>query len=98
MSLARTGSRLGADVLRFRFDGREYRAQAGDTVASALLAAGVRLMGRSVKYRRARGVFTAGIEEPNALFTVGDAPRGTPNVPGSLLLARAGLNVRSQNR
>jgi len=98
VSLTREGSRLGADALRFRFDGREYAAQAGDTVASALLAAGVRLMGRSVKYRRARGVFTAGVEEPNALFTVGDAPHVIPNVPGSQLVARTGLHVRSQNR
>ena len=85
-------------MLRFSFDGREYHAQSGDTAASALLAAGVRLMGRSVKYRRARGVFTAGVEEPNALFTVGDAQRVIPNIAGSQLVVRAGLNVRSQNR
>jgi len=98
MSRRRTGGRLGEAVLRFSFDGREYHAQSGDTAASALLAAGVRLMGRSVKYRRARGVFTAGVEEPNALFTVGDAQRVIPNIAGSQLVVRAGLNVRSQNR
>ena len=60
--------------LTFTFDGRRFEAQQGDTAASALLANGVRLMGRSVKARRLRGVLTAGPEEPNALLTVGDGP------------------------
>ena len=53
---------------------RQYAGQRGDCAASALLAHGVRLMGRSVKYRRVRGVLSAGPEEPNALLTVGTAP------------------------
>ena len=51
----------------FTFDGRRYQGVAGDTVASALLANGVHLMGRSFKYHRPRGPVSAGSEEPNAL-------------------------------
>ncbi len=57
--------------LSFSFDGKSYRGFAGDTVASALLANEVKLMGRSFKYHRPRGALTAGSEEPNALITVG---------------------------
>ncbi|MFM7626787.1 MAG: 2Fe-2S iron-sulfur cluster-binding protein, partial [Gammaproteobacteria bacterium] len=53
--------------LRFSFDGRSHDGYAGDTLAAALLADGVRLVGRSFKYHRPRGVLTAGPEEPNAL-------------------------------
>ena len=49
-----------ARSLRFTFDGHEYHGHPGDTLASALLANGVRLMGRSFKYHRPRGVFSAG--------------------------------------
>ena len=94
----RRGTRLGAETLSFTFDGRRYRAQAGDTAASALLAHGVRLMGRSVKYRRVRGVLSAGPEEPNALLTVGTPPDVIPNVAAPQLLLRDGLVLRSQNR
>lgn len=94
----RTGTRLGHGALSFTFDGRHYTAQTGDSAASALLAHGVRLMGRSVKYRRPRGPLCAGPEEPNALFSVGTAPEVTPNVAASQLLVRHGLVLRSQNR
>ena len=70
---ARQGARLAHESIAFTFDGRTIAARRGDTAASALLAVGVRMMGRSVKYRRARGVLTAGFEEPNALFAVGGA-------------------------
>jgi len=53
--------------LSFRFEGRSYRGFAGDTLASALLANGVRILGRSFKYHRPRGLLAAGTEEPNAL-------------------------------
>ena len=53
--------------LSFSFDGKRYHGHAGDTLASALLANGVRLMGRSFKFHRPRGVLTSGSEEPNAL-------------------------------
>ncbi|HUE49105.1 MAG TPA: 2Fe-2S iron-sulfur cluster-binding protein, partial [Steroidobacteraceae bacterium] len=57
-------------VLHFSFDGRAYTGVAGDTLASALLANGVHLMGRSFKYHRPRGVLASGAEEPNALVAV----------------------------
>jgi heterotetrameric sarcosine oxidase alpha subunit len=94
----RRGSRLSTARLEFSFDGRRYGAQVGDTAASALLAQGVRLMGRSVKYRRLRGVVAAGPEEPNALFTVGARPVVIPNIPAPQLRLREGLELRSQNR
>jgi len=94
----RRGTRLATERLGFSFDGRRYQAQLGDTAASALLANGVRLMGRSVKYRRVRGLLSAGPEEPNALFTVGARPAVIPNVSAPQLLLRAGLELRSQNR
>ena len=67
------GSIAGAG-LRFTFDGRALRGLAGDTLASALLANGVHLVGRSFKYHRPRGILTAGAEEPNALVQL---ERGT---------------------
>jgi heterotetrameric sarcosine oxidase alpha subunit len=94
----RRGTRLGDGTLKFRFDGREYPGRVGDTAASALLANGVRAMGRSVKYRRLRGVLAAGPEEPNALLTVGERPAVIPNVCASQLELTDGLVLRSQNR
>src|ERR1700678_3247185 len=94
----RCGSRLSEQIIRFSFDGRQLSAQQGDTLASALLANGYRLMGRSFKYRRRRGVLTAGVEEPNALVTVGSGPFQVPNVPSPQLRLTAGLVVTSQNR
>jgi sarcosine oxidase subunit alpha len=61
-------------TLRFRFDGREYEGHPGDTLASALLANGVRLVARSWKFHRPRGIFAAGMEEPSALVQAGDEP------------------------
>jgi sarcosine oxidase subunit alpha len=61
-------------TLRFRFDGRDYEGHSGDTLASALLANGVRLVARSFKFHRPRGVFSAGMEEPSALVQLGDEP------------------------
>jgi sarcosine oxidase subunit alpha len=59
----------------FTFDGRRYSGHPGDTLASALLAAGVRLVGRSFKYHRPRGILTAGSEEPNALVELRSGAR-----------------------
>ena len=65
------GSRINRDRgIRFTFDGKPYSGHPGDTLASALLANGVTLFGRSFKYHRPRGVLTAGVDEPNALVTV----------------------------
>ena len=94
----RVGLRLESEQVRFWFDGREYTGQRGDSAASALLAHGIRLLGRSVKYRRPRGMLALGPEEPNALFTVGTAPAVVPNVPAPQLPISDGLVLRSQNR
>jgi sarcosine oxidase subunit alpha len=63
-----------ARTARFTFDGKSFGGLQGDTLASALLANGVHLVGRSFKYHRPRGILSAGAEEPNAL--VGRARRG----------------------
>lgn len=83
----------------FRFDGRALQGLEGDTLASALIANGIHLVGRSFKYHRPRGIFGAGSEEPNALVTVErDAARSTPNVRATVQELYDGLNARSQNR
>jgi len=86
-------------TLGFTFDGRAYRGRPGDTLASALLANGVRLMGRSFKYHRPRGLLAAGSEEPNALIEVdrGNGAR-TPNLRATQIEVYDGLVARSQNR
>ena len=85
--------------LQFSFDGRDYKGFAGDTLASALLANGVHLMGRSFKYHRPRGVLGAGSEEPNALVTVvRDEARKTPNLRATQVELYDGLVAHSQNR
>jgi sarcosine oxidase subunit alpha len=85
--------------VRFTFDARSYTGFAGDTLASALLANGVRLFGRSFKYHRPRGVLGAGSEEPNALVTVvRDAARCTPNLRATQVEIYDGLVAKSQNR
>ena len=77
-----------------RFDGRTYRGFAGDTLASALLANGVHLVGRSFKYHRPRGILAAGAEEPNALVTVRrDAARCTPNLRATQVELYEGLEA-----
>ena len=94
----RRGARISEEGFQFSFDGRQLSAQHGDTLASALLANGVRLVGRSFKYRRRRGLLTAGVEEPNALVTVGSVPFQVPNVPSPQLRLTAGMVITSQNR
>lgn len=100
-----TGFRLPAggsidrsQVLRFTFDGRPYEGFAGDTLASALLANGVMLFGRSFKYHRPRGVLTAGPEEPCALVTLRAGQRREPNLPATMVELYDGLVAESQNR
>ena len=87
-----------ARPVRFTFDGRDYEGYHGDTLASALLANGVRLMGRSFKYHRPRGVMTAGSEEPNALVEVLEGAQHTPNIRATMQEVFPGLAARSQNR
>lgn len=96
--LPRGGSRIDRSRgIRFSFDGAAVGAFAGDTVASALLAAGRTLVARSFKYHRPRGVFTAGSEEPNALVTLGAGGNTEPNAKATIIEATDGLVVRSQN-
>jgi len=82
----------------FTFDGKTVRGFKGDTVASALLGRDIRLMGRSFKYHRPRGVLTAGSEEPNALIQVGKGHAMVPNVRATVQEVHEGLMVTSQNR
>jgi sarcosine oxidase subunit alpha len=85
--------------LTFTFDGKAYRGFAGDSLASALLANGVHLVGRSFKYHRPRGILAAGPEEPNGLVTVvRDAARQTPNLRATQVELYEGLQAISQNR
>ena len=84
--------------LSFTFDGRGYLGFAGDTLASALVANDVGLVGRSFKYHRPRGIFTAGPEEPNALVELRDGPRREPNTRATVIELFDGLVAASQNR
>ncbi len=84
--------------LNFTFDGVAMRARPGDTLAAALLRNGVRVVGRSFKYHRPRGVMSAGVEEPNALVTVGTGGRTEPNTRATDVFVYEGLVARSQNR
>jgi sarcosine oxidase subunit alpha len=92
------GLLTGTGPVSFRFDGRRYRGLAGDTLASALLAAGVRVFGRSFKYHRPRGVLTCGAEEPCALVDVIADDGREPNRPATTLALHEGLTAESQNR
>jgi heterotetrameric sarcosine oxidase alpha subunit len=84
--------------LAFRFDGKGYFGFAGDTLASALLANGVRLIGRSFKYHRPRGLLTAGSEEPNGLVELRIGARREPNTRATVVELYDGLEASSQNR
>jgi heterotetrameric sarcosine oxidase alpha subunit len=83
--------------LSFRFDGKDYSGHAGDTLASALLANEVMLVGRSFKYHRPRGIFSAGPEEPNALVTLRAGARAEPNTKATTVELFDGLEASSQN-
>jgi sarcosine oxidase subunit alpha len=97
--IAGKGRLTPAKTARFTYDGRILTGLEGDTVASALLANGIHLAGRSFKYHRPRGILTAGPEEPNALMDVSrDPSRKTPNVRATMQDLYDGLTVSSQNR
>ncbi|WP_424943885.1 sarcosine oxidase subunit alpha family protein [Aliiroseovarius crassostreae] len=87
-----------AAPLNFTFDGKSYQGFEGDTLASALLANGVRLMGRSFKYHRPRGPLTAGSEEPNALVELRSGGRQEPNTRATVAEIYDGFEANSQNR
>ena len=84
--------------LTFRFDGKAYIGCAGDTLASALMANGVKVVGRSFKYHRPRGILTAGSEEPNAMVEVLEDRQQTPNTRATMVELFDGLSAQSQNR
>jgi len=88
-----------AKTINFTFDGKAYQGLEGDTLASALLANGVHLTGRSFKYHRPRGIISAGPEEPNALVGIArDVARSQPNVRATVQELYDGLTATSQNR
>lgn len=84
--------------LSFSFDGKKMLGFAGDSLASALLANGRLLAGRSFKYHRPRGILTAGAAEPNALVTIGRGGRTEPNTRATMQELYQGLEAKSQNR
>ena len=91
-----TGGRIDRSrPIRFRFDGRKYEGYAGDTLASALLANGVSIVGRSFKLRRPRGIVGSGAEEPNAIMQVGKGAHAQPNLRATQVELYDGLVART---
>ena len=84
-------------TLSFRFNGRKYVGHPGDTLASALIANGVHLVGRSFKYHRPRGILSAGVEEPNAIVRIGTGGRVEANAKATEIELFDGLEARSVN-
>src|SRR5262249_19371822 len=84
-------------ALAFNFDGRPFRGLSGDTLASALLASGERIVARSFKYHRPRGVVTAGSEEPNALVELRSGARREPNSKATTVELYDGLDASTKN-
>src|ERR1700722_15870683 len=84
-------------IVSFRFNDRQYQGFQGDTLASALLANGVKLVGRSFKLHRPRGIYSCGIEETTGLVDVGLGARRTPNARASAMEIYAGLSAESIN-
>lgn len=82
--------------LLFRFDGQTYQGHPGDTLASALLANGVRTVARSFKFHRPRGLYSCGVEEPNALLRVGTGAHAVPSVRAPLIELTEGVEAYSQ--
>jgi sarcosine oxidase subunit alpha len=82
-------------VVHFRFAGRQYSGIAGDTLASALLANGVRTVARSLKFHRPRGIFSCGIEEPNALVGIGVGVAAIPSACAPLVSLHEGLEAHA---
>src|SRR6188508_3671409 len=86
-----------AETLAFEFDGSRFEGYAGDTLASALLANGIHLVGRSFKYHRPRGIYSAGVEEPNALVQLARGAHTEPNARATTVELYDGLVAQSQN-
>lgn len=99
-----SGYRLGhgGDIDRtrpitFQWEGRNYSGFAGDTLASALLASGVRMMGRSFKYHRPRGLIAAGLDEPNAIVQLEQGAQTIPNLKAPYIDLYDGLSANPVN-
>ena len=87
-----------SETISFKFNGKAFYGFKGDTLASALLANGIHLVGRSFKYHRPRGILTSGVEEPNALVQIiKDQGRTDPNLRSTQIEIYEGLNAISQN-
>ena len=84
--------------LHFTFDGVAMEGFAGDTVASAVMASGRRVLGRSFKYHRPRGIIGLGSDEPNGLISIGEGGRHEPNLRATQVELYDGLVAKSQNR
>ena len=84
-------------VLRFTWDGRAMSGFEGDTIASALLANGVKIVARSFKYHRPRGIWGAGVEEPNAIVDVRHSSGHDPNARATLVQLQDGMDVCGVN-
>ncbi len=92
------GGRIDRDnQLKFSFNGKIYTGQAGDTLASALLANGIHMVGRSWKYHRPRGILSAGAEEPNAIFQLEKGAKTIPNARATQVELYDDLDASSVN-
>ncbi|MEP6501705.1 MAG: sarcosine oxidase subunit alpha family protein [Betaproteobacteria bacterium] len=96
-SMPRLPETRPGNKVNFTFDGRKYVGREGDTLAAALLANGVSLVGRSFKLHRPRGLMGAGVDEPNGLVQLESGGYGEPNVRATLVTLYEGLEARSQN-
>ncbi|MCK7613666.1 sarcosine oxidase subunit alpha family protein [Roseibium sediminicola] len=93
-----TGGRIDRTrQIDFRWDGKTLTGFAGDTLASALMANGESVLGRSFKYHRPRGIMSAGVEESGAIVTVGEGARREPNVKATMQELYEGLSASGQN-
>jgi sarcosine oxidase subunit alpha len=93
-----TGGRIDrSKTVEISFDGKPLTGYAGDTVAATLLAHGKHLVARSFKYHRPRGIMAAGVEEPNALLTLGEGAQTEPNIAATVIESHTGLIARTQN-
>ena len=84
-------------TLEFKWDNRKYQGYSGDTLASALMAGGETIFGRSFKYHRPRGIMSAGVEESGAIVTVGRGDQRDPNVKATTQEIYNGLVASGQN-
>jgi methylglutamate dehydrogenase subunit C len=93
-----TGGRIDrSKPIAFNYNGKSATGFAGDSIASALLANNHSIIGRSFKYHRPRGFLSAGLEEPNGLFTLGEGAETVPNTIGTTTMLTSGMKVKSQN-